>query len=590
LLELDIADAGLGRTVSMECLPDHFAQRFHVLIDDAARQALLAEESPARRKAWLDLLRELVEQPVEDQGEILEELLGALWAKGVYGKYMPARLIQRRIRSKEGEAAMNVIDRALAVLENRPLDMTPEECRDRRHQLEQWKRTLRQRIGTRQGDVVPWEAVEALYECADPMSASGSSDGAKGIRVLARTVADGPHAYVLAVRFIGKADEVELVLLRLLIAGGTAREISSLAVPTRRLFQHNRQSAGIAPYLSRYAIQRFRPQQGNEAVADAVIANGCFYAATKGCGIIAFPLDGREPWSLDARNGLPSNCAQHLAVHEPDLYVWLGKTMGRPDAYLVRISLEDHGIEVVASSERSTGKSILDGVLPPKCFFMMIDEPRDRLVFGLTIPAAYDQRAIYQLDFRTDALSKLTDYHRKGQFRAARPQGDDAVLLLGSRLLCRLDLETDSVAQLYRDNRVNSMAAPILLRDDHVWTANPFGRVRVATDEFEAFPDLRQGQTDLRATCIELDDEQILLQNSRSLWLIRLTEPSASTNWAPNGCQLPKSARCGARARPGIVGRLPAHGNATDFVDNRNEPGGGQQKVLIDVVEWHNVQ
>jgi hypothetical protein len=70
------------------------------------------------------------------------------------------------------------------------------------------------------------------------------------------------------------------------------------------------------------------------------------------------------------------------------------------------------------------------------------------------------------------------------------------------------------------------MAAPILLRDDHIWTVNPFGRVRFDTDEFEAFPDLRQGQTDFRATCIELDEDEILLQDCRSLWLIRLNSPS----------------------------------------------------------------
>jgi hypothetical protein len=334
----------------------------------------------------------------------------------------------------------------------------------------------------------------------------------------------GREVYFLGLRFAGRSDDLDLVLLKTRLDGKGANEISSFSASTKHTTHTQGRTGDPLAVLSHADRDRFSSPHGSRLIEDATVANGCFYAATNGCGIVVFPLDGNQPWTIDRADGLPSNRVQRLAVHERDVYAWAGSAAMEPiaGAYLLRFSHDGAGTNVICSSRRSNPETILDGIRPPTCHFMMIDEIRTRLVFGLAAPAGLDQRAIYQLDLRSDKLSKAVDYDRTITLNSGLPQPDRSVLLSGLRILCRFSLDTDEVSQLYRDNQESWWPAPILLRGDHVWTAAPFGRIHLGTGTFEPFPELREWDFWQMAMAVEIDEEHILLHDGKSIWLVSL--------------------------------------------------------------------
>ncbi len=520
-------------------------QRTQGLIDESVEATTCCDLSNVTRKAWTDLLDHLVAGVSTDaRAGAVEKVVKELWAHGVYGGRLPLTLMRQQQHSKDYDDAEKTIDRALAMLESGGTGMDPSDCRAEIARLVEQRKVFRKQSGRGAGGVTPWRSIETLYECIAPHKYSGIRYEKVAFRGIARPVVAGDDVYFLAFHFGGGADEAELVLMRRSLDGTNGEQLGSFPVRTRYPHGKVEQADEAAPHLECFGRATVNSPFGSAPVPDAAVAHGRYYLATMGCGLVVFPLDGSEPWSIDSSRGMPSDLVQRFVVHGDHIYAWLSRIPGEgmSHSYFVRIARDGELEEVICSSQRSTSKNLLDGTRLTPCHFMTLDAPRNRLILGIDSPASIDYRTIFQFDLQTATFAKLLDHDRLTNYRADRRLGDSILLsrslapVAANRewqtgkavpALLSFDVTSETLTEVPSESLPAKRSWIILFRDKYFWMGAPFGRFDRQTGKFEPFPPLRSWEFSALARAIEIDETRILLRDSQSLWLVTLPRESA---------------------------------------------------------------
>lgn len=166
-----------------------------------------------------------------------------------------------------------------------------------------------------------------------------------GVLAVYHPMSDGTAVYAAGAQPMGTSPMMQTVRLQLLqipLGGGTPRGLGML--PTR---------ARLEPRM-----QNGRFQGDSAIVTGACMGSGVYCAATFRDGVFVFPLDGKMPWVLDERRGLPTSSARAVTILEGRVYAALGAD-GAP-AFLVSCEPSGAGMDVLASGTRKDKRSPLD--------------------------------------------------------------------------------------------------------------------------------------------------------------------------------------------------------------------------------------
>jgi hypothetical protein len=417
---------------------------------------------------------------------------------------------------KQDLELLDFLARGIAFLEKKPAGLTPEEQRSELPKLREWHRTLAESLGTTASAPPPWESVQTIVDVAD------ANDGVRGI---VRPVVSGRVAYALGMDWDQSAAQVSFTLLKFDLDDHSTKERGTFTLENL---------ASAVPGKSRSledgeinqltAIER-STSEGSYFIRSACIAGDNYYAATLGRGIVVFPLKGGLPHRIDEAGGLPSDFVQCLTAHHGIVYAWLGQP--RKAAYLVRLKTDGTDIQVIVSSRRTIKKTPLDNVAPVLCDFMMVDQPRDRIVFRLTSNGSDDTLGFWELALANDTVRQMQRTHLVLAGHPPRSVSDDQILVKDGFLARRLDLKTGMLRPVVRhETQYSGNFQPIALMGDKVWINFPFGSIDVKTQKIEFFPNLRApapGKTFQPGVFFEkVGVREFLLGDSAGLWLIKM--------------------------------------------------------------------
>lgn len=490
--------------------------------DQAIAEIIQEGDSAEARHLRIAFAQETIRRtPGADLREGYTRLLDVLCEQGLYGANAAMTLILLQTQAEQYEAAHVTIQRALVVLENHPPGMTEAVRQGAINQLVEKRALLPPRQGADSTAPAPWVSVETLFECP---ARQPNASGPEPLRTILWPVRTDRHVYFLGMRLIrlDHASDMELVLLQHGLDTNQTTRINAHQVH-RKIpgNQHGHPANDSPPHLEFTGYPPFTGNMDVRSVRHAIVARQHYFAGTSGCGILVFPLDGGTARVIDTSDGLPSNFVQRLACVGQTLYAWLGRI--DRGSYLVRISLVDGKIDVLSSSQRAAQQSPLDNRPPTWCHLILHEEPRHRLVFGLTSPEDREQQGIYQFDLRTDEFRKVVDYAPDAEPIASRRLDDGRVFLAGKRELYRFDPRNDTIEQLFRGGLYGQWSCPILFMNGQVWTDKPFGRIDLSTDRFQAFPRLDTQRNPSRWTvCCVVEKDHVLLYDHRSLLLLTL--------------------------------------------------------------------
>jgi hypothetical protein len=107
------------------------------------------------------------------------------------------------------------------------------------------------------------------------------------------------------------------------------------------------------------------------------------YVSVRHQGIVIFPLDGTAAKRVTEKEGLPSDWVQPLAVFNGLLYAGMSSKQG---GYLAACDPHSGSVRVVVSSRRTRKQSPLDDVAKLTVESLAVDEPRNRLICGVSLP------------------------------------------------------------------------------------------------------------------------------------------------------------------------------------------------------------
>jgi hypothetical protein len=486
----------------------------------------LAPDGPAQdaetRRRWNDMVLRANELLAwEDRGAANRKFYDLLESHGIYSQFAfyEASMVytvkkQDQDAKKQDEGLLDFLAQGIALLEKKPAGLTPEEQRSELPKLRERHRTLAESLGKMANVNPPWESVQTVVDVADAKD---------GVRSIVRPVVSGRVTYALGMDWDLPAAQVSFTLLKFDLDDRSTEQRGTFTLEklAPAVFGKSRTlEDGEINQLT--AIER-STSEGSYFIRSACIAGDNYYAATLGRGIVVFPLNGGLPRRIDEAGGLPSDFVQCLTAHNGILYAWLGQP--RKTAYLVRLKTDGTDIQVIASSRRTIKKTPLDNVAPVLCDFMVVDQPRDRIVFRLTSNGSDDTLGFWELALANDTVRQLLRMHLVLSGHPPRSVAEDRILVKDGFQARLLDLKTGLLRPLVRhETQYSGQFQPITLLGDKVWISFPFSSIDVKTRKIEFFPSLPgRGKTFQPGVFFEnVGDREILLGDPSGLWLIKL--------------------------------------------------------------------
>jgi hypothetical protein len=479
----------------------------------------IAPDGPAQdaqtRRRWIDMV--LQANAVLENAERAKanrKLYELLESHGIYSPFVFFETAGYYQIQKLDQERLDLLSRAIALLEKKPLGLTPEEQRTELAKLKAWHRTLAESMGQASTAIAPWESVETLVDVAGATT---------GIRSIVRPVVKGRMAYALGMDWDPPTKQVSFSLLRFNL---DSRDRSQLATWTldnlepARFEQRTRLEDGEINQLT--AIER-STTEGSYFIRSACLAGDDYFAATMGRGIVAFPLRGGELRRLDESIGLPSDYVHCLIFHDGFLYAWMGQP--RKAAYLVRLKPDGTDIRIIASSRRTIRETPLDNVTPALCDFMTIDAPRDRLVFRLTNSSSDDVMGIWELSLKANEVRQLKRTHMILSGYAPRLLSGERVLIKDGFVGRIFDLKTNELSTLVQYEAENAgLFSPIAVFGDKIWISYPFGSFDVKTKSAEVFPKLRDSDKTFQPGVFfeQTGDREFLMADPAAMWVLKM--------------------------------------------------------------------
>lgn len=217
------------------------------------------------------------------------------------------------------------------------------------------------------------------------------------------------------------------------------------------------------------------------------------YLGSRGGGLVVFPLDGTNPWTLTIEDGLPNGFVHGLGSIAGKLYVGLGEE-GKP-SWLVQVDLETRDWNILVSSSAKDGESPFFNLSPaPQFVCFQEDVRRNRLLFfAKAFPNAFpDWLGLWSIDGVTGEFK----FEKYVQNLAVQGQlFSDRLLLHGIFNTHLVDLtnpdEKDSVkllAALRKNRTKDGYEDPILnncrLSSGTVYDGFYWGRIESGPDSF----------------------------------------------------------------------------------------------------------
>ena len=137
------------------------------------------------------------------------------------------------------------------------------------------------------------------------------------------------------------------------------------------------------------------------------------YYGTGHQGVLVFPLDGSEPWSIGPQDDLPGKKVHGLASMNGKLYVGLADTQQR--SWLIAVDLETRNWKTIISSSAAEGTTPLADISPGPAFrAFFADVKHNRLLFFVDRLYGNDQRlcGLWTLDGKTHEIvwTRLPEY------------------------------------------------------------------------------------------------------------------------------------------------------------------------------------
>jgi hypothetical protein len=488
------------------------------------------------RRRWIDMiLRANALLTGEDRWPANRKFYDLLESHGIYSQQalFEASLLYRlqnnapeEDKKANQQKLLDLLSGAIVLLEKKPVGITADELRGELRKLREEHRTLAEKLGISGNVATPWESVHTLVDVAA---------AEKGIRSLVRPVVVGRQVYSLGMDWDFDAGQVSFSLLSYDLDSHAARQIATWAIdqlPKGEFGKTRGFENGEITVLG--AIQR-STTEGSYFIRSACVADDNYYAATLGRGIVVFPLQGGVPKRLDESTGLPSDFVQYVMAHNGFLYAWLGQP--RKTAYLVRLKTDGSDVQVIASSRRTFKKTPLDNVAPVLCDFMMLDKPRDRIVFRLTSNGSDAVLGFWELTLEKHEVRQLKQTHMILSGDPPRDVADGQILVKHGFVANLFDLKTGSLRPLVRyETDMTGNFCPIAFVDGKVWIGYPFSSIDVKTRKIDIFPNLRpperrrpgEPQLPFQPGVVfeKVGDRECLLGDPGALWLIKL-KPAA---------------------------------------------------------------
>jgi hypothetical protein len=287
--------------------------------------------------------------------------------------------------------------------------------------------------------------------------------------------------------------------------------------------------AGTAQLLGKVDLNitpgRLQSYERNHFIPSAGLDGNTIYAATRGAGIVIFPLGDDTGRRIDTQSGLPSDTVTSAACLDGKLYAGVG------EGYLIGYDLKQNRCDVIASSRRKEKRTPFDDRDPFRVPYMIRDPQRERIVFVIgdhlwqVTPA--DDRISQVLDLAAVQHNRSRNKLNGDNLGWGSPLHGDRILLSDPFHVLSIDLRENKAESIHNtDHGVFQMWPPHLLLDGWIWSNDYFARLSLKKREQEKFPPL--DNTQFRPSqCLALTDDgrQVLAGNERSLWLLELRAP-----------------------------------------------------------------
>ncbi len=501
--------------------PDALAKGVQQLSSDLLTLAVAENESPSAqaRDVWIALAIDThALLPFDERTPLNRRLFDGLRRERYYSGRLFSMTAMGYSDDDQRRDALQFVDETLDLLKSEPKGLPETQRRQIVADLESRQRKLHELLGKTSGHVTPWKSVRTLIDVAD---------AEVGIRAVAAPVVYDRSVYTIGMSWDTETGCVRLALLKLSLEANEFQTLGEYTLSDLPVPRPYRSPTGDEFTL--YSVIERSTSQGSDFIRDAAIANGHYYAATMGHGILSFPLDGQSPRRVDEHTTLPSNHIQALCVCEDSMYAWAGSP--KSAAYLVRVPLGGGEATIIASSRRAISRTPLDNTSPVQCDLMVADPERNRVVFRLTNSGSDDKLGIWEFRPDDSGLRQLWQTRHFLTTSLARTTGEPFVLIREDADLYRFDFTTDqSQRVIHRDTERPWTFHPIALVDQALWVGIPFGRVQLNTGKHEPFPPLRKGTFQPGCFCRRLDDDTLLLGDPSAIWLIELMSSKPATS------------------------------------------------------------
>ena len=428
--------------------------------------------------------------------------------------------------------AFPLIERMSALVDSPQFnDVLHEQTRLRSHLM-----TVRQELLSKHPELattpvhVPWSKATRIFDVAQHQ---GLSD------LVGRTIV-GDVVYGFCLQF--ERARGHLRLIRVPLKGGRVELLSQLEL-------------GLP-------AAKPEPYERPHFVTGVCVADGSIYIATKGAGIVEFPLDKRVPRRIGVEDGLPSDKVTCVAVLEGKLYAGVG------DGYLISYDLDTRRCDVLASSRRKQKLSPFDDQPPFRVPAMVADPLRKRIVFvigkGLWQLTPADGKMTQVIDLIAADTGRSEPKLDGSSIDWASPRRGDRLLISNVFRVMEIDLTRDRATLIHSpESGIFSNPPPHLLVHGWLWSGESFARLSLDKREFQRLPSPDKGPARFRSNVsLDLinDGRQILAGDAWSLWLLDLSDspPVASGPPKPNDPGSKNDAEKARTAPPSGTNQTPS--------------------------------
>lgn len=262
------------------------------------------------------------------------------------------------------------------------------------------------------------------------------------------------------------------------------------------------------------------------------------YLATKGAGVVVFPIKGGAPRRIDTENGLPSRKVRSLAVYENSLYA------GFDEGYLIAFDLKTQQTDVIASSRRKQKLSPFDDGPVFRVPALAADPNRRRVVFVVG-------KSLWQLTPADGKMSQVLDLIavQPGTHGPkldgttidwASPVRNNRLLVSNVFDVVEIDLERDRAIEIHSADRgIFPTWPPHLVLNGALWSGS-FSRLDLDKLELQILPPPEKSDSRFNPFFLEtLPPRQIITADSRTVWRLDLDEKASAPASAGAGKQSP---------------------------------------------------